>query len=318
MRKRVNKPSGRQRSGTSGSSAGYQPGKGSFERASRKEDSESRRFPKRSFRDQNLPGKKSKPEFTHKPLQSGTAQPGLTRLNKYISNSGICSRREADELISAGLISVNGKIITELGTKIAAGDIVKYNGEKLFNERKRYILLNKPKDFITTADDPEKRNTVMLLIRNACKERVYPVGRLDRNTTGLLLFTNDGELAKKLMHPSYQINKLYHVETDKPVTQLDLKKLIEGITMEDGLAKADEAAYAHPTFKNQIGISLHEGRNRIVRRMFEALGYEVKKLDRVMYAGLTKRDLPRGKWRHLTETEVNLLRMMTGQRKPKE
>jgi 23S rRNA pseudouridine2605 synthase len=242
---------------------------------------------------------------------------GLIRLNKYISNSGICSRREADELIKAGLITVNDKIVTELGTKISAGDDVKYNGERMRNERKRYVLLNKPKDYITTTDDPEKRNTVMELIKEACRERVYPVGRLDRNTTGLLLFTNDGELAKRLMHPSSNISKLYHVETDKPVRYEDLKKITGGIELEDGIATVDAVEYDHPVLKTHIGLQIHEGRNRIVRRIFESLGYEIHKLDRTMFAGLTKKDLPRGRWRHLSEMEVNMLKMLTGRKEKK-
>lgn len=257
--------------------------------------------------------KKSKPKN-----ENLTSDTGLIRLNKYISNSGICSRREADELIKAGLISVNGKIVTELGTKVKPDDEVKYNGERLRNEPKRYILLNKPKDYITTTDDPKKRNTVMQLIKGACRERVYPVGRLDRNTTGLLLFTNDGELAKRLMHPSSNISKIYHVETDKPVRFEDLKKIREGVELEDGIAHVDAAEYDHPVLKNHIGIEIHEGRNRIVRRIFEALGYEIHKLDRTVFAGLTKKDLPRGRWRHLSEMEVNMLKMLTGKKNKKK
>lgn len=185
------------------------------------------------------------------------------------------------------------------------------------NERKQYILLNKPKDYITTTDDPENRNTVMELIKGACKERVYPVGRLDRNTTGLLLFTNDGELAKGLMHPSSNISKLYHVETDKPVRHEDLKKIAEGIELEDGIANVDAVEYDHPALKTHIGLQIHEGRNRIVRRIFETLGYEIHKLDRTMFAGLTKKDLPRGRWRHLSEMEINMLKMLTGRRRKK-
>ncbi len=213
---------------------------------------------------------------------------------------------------------VNGKIITEMGTKINAEDEVKYNGEKMRNERKQYVLLNKPKDYITTTDDPENRNTVMELIKGACKERVYPVGRLDRNTTGLLLFTNDGELARALMHPSSNISKLYHVETDKPVRYEDLKKIAEGIELEDGIAHVDAVEYDHPALKTHIGLQIHEGRNRIVRRIFETLGYEIHKLDRTMFAGLTKKDLPRGRWRHLSEMEINMLKMITGRKAKKD
>lgn len=238
----------------------------------------------------------------------------LVRLNKFISNAGICSRREADDLITAGLISVNGKIVTELGTKISRSDEVKYNNETMRKERHVYVLLNKPKDFITTADDPEKRNTVMELVASACKERIYPVGRLDRNTTGILLLTNDGELTKKLTHPSSNVAKVYHVELDKNVKLIDLEKIGEGMELEDGFIKVDEIAYANTTDGSQVGIQLHSGRNRIVRRIFESLGYEVKKLDRVSFAGLTKKDLPRGRWRFLTDLEISMLKMMTGKK----
>lgn len=236
----------------------------------------------------------------------------LIRLNKYISNSGICSRREADKLITAGLVSVNGEIITSLGTKIKAGDVVKYNNELVKNERLVYVLLNKPKDFITTMDDPEQRNTVMDLVATACRERIYPVGRLDRNTTGLLLFTNDGELAKQLTHPSTEIKKIYHVELDKKLKPADLEHIQKGVDLEDGIAYVDDIAYdAAFGDKSQVGIELHSGKNRVVRRIFEQLGYNVIKLDRVVFAGLTKKDLPRGRYRFLTDAEVNMLKMTT-------
>ena len=231
------------------------------------------------------------------------------RLNKYIAASGICSRREADDLISAGLVSVNGKVITQLGTKVSHNDDVRYNGERMKNERKVYLLLNKPKDYVTTTDDPKERKTVMVLIKNACTERIYPVGRLDRNTTGVLLFSNDGELAKKLTHPSHNKKKIYHVFLDKAFTAGDLKKLAEGIEMEDGFIQPDALSYASKENKREVGLEIHSGQNRIVRRMFEHLGYRVVKLDRVYYAGLTKKDLPRGKWRFLTEKEVSRLKM---------
>lgn len=238
-----------------------------------------------------------------------------TRLNKYIANSGICSRREADDLIKAGLISVNGKIVTEMGVKISRTDIVKYNNSAIRKERKVYVLLNKPKDFITTTDDPEERKTVMKLVENACKERIYPVGRLDRNTTGLLLITNDGELTKKLTHPSSNVKKIYHVELDRNLTSADLKLIEAGVQLEDGIIKVDEIQYdGNGLEKNMVGIALHSGKNRIVRRIFESLGYEVRKLDRVIFAGLTKKDLPRGKWRNLSELEVNMLKMIAGSR----
>jgi len=232
-----------------------------------------------------------------------------TRLNKYIASSGICSRREADGLITAGLVSINGKVVTTLGTKVNPGDEVRYNGERIRNEKKIYLLLNKPKDYVTTTYDPKERKTVMALIKNACPERIYPVGRLDRNTTGVLLFTNDGEMAKKLTHPSHNKKKIYHVFLDKKFTQNDLKTLAEGIELEDGFIKADSISYVHPENRNEIGLEIHSGRNRIVRRMFESLGYKVTKLDRVYFAGLTKKNLPRGKWRFLTEKEINRLKM---------
>ncbi|MFI5219018.1 MAG: pseudouridine synthase [Bacteroidia bacterium] len=264
--------------------------------------------------------RRSKPGFNktnfRKPSPEGqSSEPGLIRLNKYISNSGICSRREADDMITAGLISVNGKIITQLGTKISPEDVVKYDNETLKRERNVYVLLNKPKDYITTADDPEKRNTVMELVADACKERIYPVGRLDRNTTGVLLFTNDGELTKKLTHPGSNIKKIYHVELDKNLKADDMQKISDGIELEDGMAYVDEIAYDNPVDKSHAGIELHSGKNRIVRRIFEALGYEVRKLDRVVFAGLTKKDLPRGKWRFLSEREVGILKMLSGNKK---
>jgi len=230
------------------------------------------------------------------------------RLNKYLSNAGICSRREADVLIQTGVVSVNGEIILELGYKIKPGDVVQYDGETINAEKKRYVLLNKPKGFITTMDDPLGRRTVMSLVKKACKERVYPVGRLDRDTTGLLLFTNDGDMAKKLTHPRYKAKKIYHAELNKPVSKDDLEKLKNGLDLEDGKTHFDEASYVNGNSR-EIGVELHSGKNRIVRRMFEALGYETIKLDRVQFAGLTKKDLPRGTFRHLSEKEVAFLKM---------
>ncbi|MDX1904473.1 MAG: pseudouridine synthase [Thermonemataceae bacterium] len=230
------------------------------------------------------------------------------RLNKYIANAGICSRREADELIAKGLIKVNGKVVVEMGYKVKPQDKVMYQNKLLSLEKSVYILLNKPKNFITTTEDPEERKTVMELIKNACEERVYPVGRLDRHTTGLLLFTNDGDLAKKLSHPSSNIKKVYQVMIDKPITETDFIKIQEGLTLEDGFIKVDALAVLD---RNVLGVELHSGRNRIVRRIFEHLGYQVEKLDRTMYAGLSKKDLPRGKWRFLTEKEVILLKHFT-------
>jgi len=235
---------------------------------------------------------------------------GLIRLNKYIAGSGVCSRREADRLIESGAVSVNGKIVTQLGTKISPSDNVQFGGETLRKEKLVYILLNKPKDYITTTDDPENRKTVMALIANACKERIYPVGRLDRATTGLLLFTNDGEIAKKLMHPRYGVKKIYHVELDKGLTKADMEKIRNGVELEDGVAEVDEIAYDEGgNDKKCIGIEIHLGKNRIVRRIFESLDYKVLKLDRVFYAGLTKKDLPRGRWRFLTSMEISMLKM---------
>jgi 23S rRNA pseudouridine2605 synthase len=231
------------------------------------------------------------------------------RLNKYIANAGVCSRREADKLIETGAIKVNGKIVTELGTKINPGDVVHYDNHILTGETLRYVLLNKPKGFISTVEDPQERKTVMMLVQNACKERIYPVGRLDRNTTGLLLLTNDGDLAKKLTHPKHNVRKVYHVELDKPLTKNDLLAIAAGIDLDDGFIAMDAIEYTGTgEDKKKIGVEIHSGRNRIVRRIFEHMGYEIEKLDRVVFAGLTKKDLPRGKFRHLSATEINILR----------
>lgn len=232
---------------------------------------------------------------------------GLMRLNRYLANAGVASRRDADDLIKAGVVTVNGIIVTEMGAKVGPNDKVHYGGQRLSAEKKRYVLINKPKNFITTTDDPMDRRTVMALIEKACTERLYPVGRLDRNTTGVLLMTNDGDLAKRLTHPSHGAEKLYHVTLDKPVTKADLNQLLEGVPLDDGPARADEAKYVEGTARREVGLKIHMGRNRIVRRMFEALGYEVVKLDRVLFAGLTKKDLQRGHWRHLTDKEVLFL-----------
>jgi len=235
----------------------------------------------------------------------------LIRLNKFIADAGICSRREADKLIESGKIRLNGKLVTELGIKVSPGDLVIYNGEKLKSEKLRYLLLNKPKGFITTADDPQNRRTVMNLVEKACDERIYSVGRLDRNTTGILLFTNDGELTTRLTHPKHGVKKLYHAVLDKPLSKNDLLKIMEGIELEDGIITPDQINWvADEPDKRHIGIELHSGKNRIVRRIFEHVGYEVVRLDRVIFAGLTKKDLPRGRWRFLEEKEVNILKMI--------
>ena len=231
------------------------------------------------------------------------------RLNKYIASTGICSRREADEFIRAGLITINGKLVTELGVKVGPGDHVKYNGETLREEKKIYILINKPKDYVTTVEDPHAKKTVLDLVKGACKERIYPVGRLDRNSTGVLLLTNDGELTRRLTHPKFEKLKIYHVTLNKNLRQGDMDKVATGISLEDGFVKADSISYAHPADKAQVGIEIHSGRNHIVRRIFESLGYEVVKLDRVYFAGLTKKNLQRGEWRFLSEKEVNMLKM---------
>jgi 23S rRNA pseudouridine2605 synthase len=231
------------------------------------------------------------------------------RLNKYLASTGLCSRREADELITAGLVSVNGRLITNLGTKVQPGDVVKYNGETLREEKKVYILLNKPKDYVTTVEDPHAKKTVLDLVKGACKERIYPVGRLDRNTTGVLLLTNDGELTKRLTHPKFEKLKIYHIHLNKNIKPSDMEKISTGITLEDGFIKADSVSYADPVDKTQVGIELHSGKNHIVRRIFEQLGYEVVKLDRVYFAGLTKKNLPRGEWRFLNEREISILKM---------
>lgn len=276
-------------------------------------DSEKSSFKKKSF---GSGEKKSNPKFQFNRDKKPKGDPLPTfsediRLNKYLSNAGICSRREADVLIQTGLVKVNGKPVTELGYKVKPGDIVNYDGGTVRAEKKRYVLLNKPKDFITTMDDPMDRKTVMTLVAKACKERIYPVGRLDRNTTGLLLFTNDGDLAKKLTHPRYEVRKLYHVETADPVTYEQVNTLLSGVELEEGgFVKADKVEILKDSKNREIGIEIHSGKYRVVRRMFEALGHVVKRLDRVSFAGLTKKDLPRGNYRHLTEEEVNYLKML--------
>ena len=231
------------------------------------------------------------------------------RLNKFLANAGVCSRREADEFITAGVVSVNGEVVTELGTKIKRSDVVKFHDEPVSIERKVYVLLNKPKDTVTTSDDPQERRTVMDLVKGASNERIYPVGRLDRNKTGVLLLTNDGDLASKLTHPKFLKKKIYHVHLDKNLTKADMDQIAAGIQLEDGEIHADAISYTDDFKKDQVGIEIHSGKNRIVRRIFESLGYKVVKLDRVFFAGLTKKGLRRGDWRYLSEAEVNYLRM---------
>lgn len=254
-------------------------------------------FRKKSYARGNAPIKRN-------PTTGSSPDPDVMRLNKYIANSGVCSRREADTFIAAGNVTVNGETITEMGYKVKRSDEVRFDGRLLNPEKKEYVLLNKPKNFITTTSDEKGRRTVMELISNASNARLVPVGRLDRNTTGLLLFTNDGDLAKKLTHPRYRIRKIYHVVLNKNLKAEDLKRIKTGIELEDGPVVVDEVSYIQNAPKKEVGIELHSGRNRIVRRIFEHLGYEVNKLDRVVFAGLTKKDLPRGHWRHLTQQEI--------------
>ena len=244
-----------------------------------------------------------------KPENQNPKEKDTIRLNRYIAMSGVCSRREADKLITGGKISVNGKTITELGVKVQFTDKVKYGNQLLKPEKSVYVLLNKPKGFITTSNDPQNRKTVMDLVSKASSERLFSVGRLDRNTMGLLLFTNDGDLAKKLSHPSYKIKKIYQVDLEKALTKVDLEKIAAGFELEDGFFNVDNISIISED-KKTIGIELHIGKNRIVRRIFEHLGYKVKKLDRSVYAGLTKKDLPRGKWRHLSQKEVITLKYL--------
>jgi 23S rRNA pseudouridine2605 synthase len=231
------------------------------------------------------------------------------RLNRFIANSGVCSRREADTFITAGMVTINGKPVTELGVRVKPGDEVRFDGQLLNPEKKVYLLLNKPKNFVTTTDDPHADKIVMDLVKDACEERIYPVGRLDRNTTGILLFTNDGDLSKRLTHPSHNMKKIYQVSLDKPAEKAHLEQIANGIELEDGPIASDDISYVNNEDKTEVGIEIHSGKNRIVRRIFEHFGYRVKKLDRVYFAGLTKKNLPRGKWRFLTEKEVRFLKM---------
>lgn len=277
-----------------------------------KNDSKKDNFKKRTPQKEYVSKPRFKGEDFDRKYSKKSASPELIRLNKYIANAGICSRREADTLIQTGAIKVNGKVVTELGYKVHRKDIVHYGNQKIQSEKLVYILLNKPKDHITTSKDPQNRKTVMHLVKNACHERVYPVGRLDRNTTGLLLLTNDGELTTKLTHPKHGIKKIYHVILDKACSSSDLQKLVSGIKLEDGTVKADKASYVEgKKGKKEIGIELHSGKNRVIRRMMESLGYKVTKLDRVFFGGLTKKGVERGKYRFLNEKEVQFLKMQT-------
>lgn len=265
---------------------------------------------------QRSPNKKYNPTRQHirkkewsRKKQNANYDDSDIRLNKYIASTGLCSRREADKIISEGLISVNGNIVTEMGTKIKPTDDIRYNGERLKTERLVYIIMNKPKDYITTLRDPHAKHTVIDLLQNKCKERVFPVGRLDRNTTGVLLLTNDGDLAKKLTHPSYHRLKIYHVTLNKNLVKAHADKILKGLELDDGFIQADALSYIDANDKRQIGLEIHSGRNRIVRRIFENLGYDVIKLDRVYFAGLTKKGLARGRWRFLDDKEINMLKM---------
>ena len=289
----------------SGGAEGYRQGKGT------RRNDRAAGTGKNGFRSRFRDNDTKRPVGDKKYTGKNQPDPDLIRLNRFIANAGICSRREADELIRAGAIRVNGKIVTELGVKVSRTDKVQYGDQTLRAEPMVYVLLNKPKGYITTVDDPDDRKTVMMLVKDASRYRIYPVGRLDRNTTGLLLFTNDGELAKKLTHPRYRIDKLYHVELDKNLSKNDLLSIAGGVELEDGFVKVDEIAWvAGADSKKEVGIRLHSGKNHIVRRIFEKLGYDVVKLDRVIFAGLTKKDLPRGHWRHLSKEEVGRLKRL--------
>lgn len=299
----TNKTGGNKRHSDSSKSKLFKKSSESEEKRGPKKFEKKKFDSKRKFSDRSSERPKSKPAST------SNENDGI-RLNKYIANAGICSRREADVFINAGSAMVNGKIVTEMGYKVQPTDEVKFDGSIINQEKKRYVLLNKPKNYITTMDDDRGRKTVMELIANASKERIYPVGRLDRNTTGLLLFTNDGELAKKLTHPKSGIQKLYHASLDKKLANSDLQTISEGFNMEDRRVIVDEISYVMNEPKTEVGVKIHSGRNRIVRKIFEHFNYNVVKLDRVIFAGLTKKDLPRGHWRHLTEMEVNTLKML--------
>lgn len=247
---------------------------------------------------------------SQKPVKKAGPIKDTMRLNRFLANSGVCSRREADQFIESGCVTVNGKIADQLGTKVSLSDEVRFNGQALNPQQKVYLALNKPKGFVTTTDDPQERKTVMDLVDKACKERIYPVGRLDKETTGVLLFTNDGDMAKKLTHPSHNKKKIYHVVLDKPLSKPNLLEIAQGITLDDGFIAADAISYIKDDDKREVGIEIHSGKNRIIRRIFAHFGYNVEKLDRVYFAGITKKNLPRGKWRFLSVSEINNLKMM--------
>lgn len=271
-------------------------------------ESDSNRFEGKPF-DKSRLRKRQEGNKLVKRIKGLKKKDDLIRLNRYLSRAGVCSRREADEFIVAGVVSVNGEIVTELGTKVKPSDVVKFHDQPVGLEKKVYVLLNKPKNCVTTMDDPRGRLTVMDLVKGACDERIYPVGRLDRNTTGVLLLTNDGDLAARLTHPRYEHQKIYHVVTDNPVKEEDMEKIALGIELEDGFIKADSVSYVDDEGPKNVGIEIHSGKNRIVRRIFESLGYQVVRLDRVFFAGLTKKGLRRGDWRHLSPKEVSFLQM---------
>lgn len=307
----------RPRYNNGGGEGGYQPRQNSYQRGGYQRGGYGPQrqpaYPQRGGYRQRTPDYDPNAKYSQKKrieYKEANIDPTVpVRLNKYLANAGICSRREADEFIQAGVVSVNGQVVTELGTKVLRTDDIRFHDQKVSMEKKVYVLLNKPKDCVTTSDDPQQRKTVMDLVKNACPERIYPVGRLDRNTTGVLLLTNDGDLASKLTHPKFLKKKIYHVFLDKKVTAHDMQQIATGITLEDGEVHADAIEYASATDKSQVGIEIHSGKNRIVRRIFESLGYRVVKLDRVLFAGLTKKNLRRGDWRFLTKKEVDMLRM---------
>jgi 23S rRNA pseudouridine2605 synthase len=278
-----------------------------YEKPRERDNSSGREAPKPFIRS-GRSGGKSSGRAGKSPAKAQMKVTTRIRLNRFIANSGACSRRDADEHIKNGVISVNGQIVTDLGTKVSYDDDVRLRNKKLSAEKKVYILMNKPKDYVTTVEDPHAEHTVLELIGDKCPERVYPVGRLDKATTGVLLLTNDGDLTGKLTHPKYKRKKIYHVFLDHPLVKNDLFKLTEGVELDGENIVADAVAYADEEDRSQIGIELHSGQNRVIRRMFEAMGYKVKKLDRVYFAGLTKKNLPRGKWRFLTEKEVSMLK----------